>query len=117
MLPRLLASAVLSIALMQGAAFAQSKSTASGSSQQSAANQNAQSLPQELKQKLQNQGFTDVRVVPGSYIVSAKDKDGDPITAIIGPHSMTIFSMQTASGTTGSSSSDMSKPGGSSSKK
>jgi len=109
MLPRLLASTALAVLLTQGPAIAQDKSASmkQGSAKQGMS-QSAQSLPQELEQKLTNQGFTDVQVLPGSYIVSAKDKDGDPITAIIGPHSLTVFSMSSPAGseTTGSASGD-----------
>ena len=55
-----------------------------------------QALPQAIQQKLTAQGFTDVRVVPGSYLVSTKDKDGNPITMIIGPTSMTVLTVDQA---------------------
>jgi hypothetical protein len=55
-------------------------------------------IPQQIRNKLQNMGFTDVQVVPGSFIVSAKDKDGDPVSMIIGPHSTTLFSVITPDG-------------------
>lgn len=115
MVAKLLASTILIAALTQGVAFAQDTSTKSDSSTTQMGG-NTQSLPQELTQKLENKGFTDVKVVPGSFLVSAKDKDGDPVTMIIGPHSMTIFTAMSAEGTstTGSgsdsdSSSSMSK--------
>lgn len=111
MLPRLLASTALAVLLTQGPAIAQGKSDSmkQGSMKQGM-DQSAQSLPQELEQKLTDQGFTNVQVVPGSYIVSAKDKEGDPITAIIGPHSLTVFSVSSPGGseTTGSASGDKS---------
>ena len=62
-------------------------------------NQTTQSLPQKIKQKLQQQGFSDVQVVPGSFIVSAKDKDGDPVNMVIGPNSMMIMTTSQVSGT------------------
>ncbi|MFZ5781178.1 MAG: PepSY domain-containing protein [Pseudomonadota bacterium] len=98
MLIKATAAAVSILALCQGAALAQSSSTSG---------KNDQSLPQEIKQKLSSQGFTNVEVVPGSYLVSAKDKDGDPVSMIIGPHSMTMFSVVqqgSAAGKQGSSS-------------
>lgn len=51
----------------------------------------SRSLPRELKQKLKNDGFTNVQVVPSSFMVSAKDKNGDPVLMMIGPHSMTML--------------------------
>ena len=68
---------------MQGAAFAQNENSKA----------NSQPLPQQITQKLKDQGFTDVQVVPGSFLVSAKEKQGDPVSMIIGPHSMTAFVM------------------------
>jgi hypothetical protein len=59
-------------------------------------------LPQELSQKLQRQGFSDVRIVPGSFIVSAKDRNGDPVNMVIGPHSMTMFVVSNAGTSSGS---------------
>jgi hypothetical protein len=32
-----------------------------------------------------------VNVVPGSFLVSAKDKCGDPVTMVIGPNSMMML--------------------------
>ncbi|MGH6768409.1 MAG: hypothetical protein ACRECO_05235 [Xanthobacteraceae bacterium] len=111
MLPRLIASAVLAVGVMHGTALAQGQSSTAAPAETQA--KSDLSLPQEIKQKLEKQGFSNVQIVPGSYIVSAKDKDGDPITAIIGPHSMTVFTMSTpgdSDSTTGSGS--QSKKGG-----
>src|SRR3569833_3808112 len=53
--------------------------------------QPAQNLPAQIRSKLEQDGFTDVNVVPGSFLVSAKDKGGDPVTMIIGPNSMMML--------------------------
>jgi hypothetical protein len=116
----LIASAVLVAALAQGA-YAQSNSSSSPSSPSAA--QQAQSLPAEIKSKLTQDGFTNVTVVPGSFVVSAKDKRGDPVTMMIGPNSMTILTainpqnqQTTGSGSssaTNGSSSPMNSSGGS----
>src|SRR3569832_2816504 len=67
------------------------------------ATQTTQNLPAEIRSKLEQDGFTDVNVVPGSFLVSAKDKSGDPVTMIIGPNSMMMLTqVPTASSTTGS---------------
>ena len=113
MLPRLIGAAALSVALMQGAAFAGDKDkSAMDKSSTTGMNQSAQSLPQEFESKLQAQGFTEVEVVPGSYIISAKDKDGNPIHAVITPTSFTVLSLNTS----GSSETTGSAPNSSSSK-
>jgi hypothetical protein len=104
MITRLLIPAALAVALLPGVALAQSKGTSGTPSNPSA--QSTQSLPQQIQQKLKDQGFTQVQVVPGSFIVSAKDKQGDPVTMVIGPNSMTVFTMSSpgSSSTTGSGS-------------
>jgi hypothetical protein len=96
--PRLLALAALSAALAYGPAMAQSQN--STASTPKPANESKQSLPQELKQKLEKQGFTEVNVVPQSFIVSAKDKEGDPVTIVISPHSLTMFTVSNPSAST-----------------
>src|SRR3569832_1684873 len=55
------------------------------------ATQTTQNLPAEIRSKLEQDGFTDVNVVPGSFLVSAKDKSGDPVTMVIGPNSMMML--------------------------
>jgi hypothetical protein len=88
MIFRLLAPALLTCVLIQSPAFAQTNSSGPNAASTQASGQAGQPLPQEIKQKLQKQGFTNVQVVPGSFIVSAKDKEGDPVNMIIGPHSI-----------------------------
>jgi len=81
-------------------------------------NQTAQALPQKIKQKLQQQGFSDVQVVPGSFIVSAKDKDGDLVNMVIGPNSMMMMMTSSqVSGTPNSSSTTTGQSGSTSSTK
>jgi hypothetical protein len=46
-------------------------------------------LRQEMRDSLQQAGFTNVRVMPDSFLVQAKDKGGHPVAMIINPHSMT----------------------------
>ncbi|HEV2627638.1 MAG TPA: hypothetical protein VGV41_03210 [Pseudolabrys sp.] len=73
----------------------------------SASTQSPQNLPSEIRSKLQQDGFTNVQIVPGSFLVSAKDKNGDPVNMVIGPNSMMMLtevpnSSKSGSGTTGS---------------
>lgn len=51
----------------------------------------AQKMTEMLQKKLAEQGFSDVKIVPGSFIVTAKDKDGQPVAMVIGPHSSMVF--------------------------
>ena len=105
MLPRVILAALLSIAIGNGIAFAQSKPSSDDSIKNTSDSQQ-RPLPQQIKTKLKDQGFTEVKVVPGSFLVSAKDKQGDPVTMVIGPHSMAIFTASSSeeSSTVGSSS-------------
>jgi hypothetical protein len=50
--------------------------------------QTATPLPVQIKQKLQSAGYSDVNVMPTSFVVQAKDKQGDPVEILITPHSM-----------------------------
>jgi hypothetical protein len=50
---------------------------------------NATPLRQEMTQSLQKSGFTDVKVVPDSFFVQAKDKSGNPVSMLISPNSVT----------------------------
>src|SRR4051812_23377355 len=99
---RLLASSLLIFAALQAPAQAQGTSSNSQSATQNnqASNQSSQPLPQQIKQKLQKQGFSDINVVPGSFIVSAKDTNNDPVMMVIGPHSLTMFSEISTQGQT-----------------
>jgi hypothetical protein len=67
-------------AFASGPAWAQSKSEDPN-----------QSLPDKIREKLTAEGYRDVKVAPGSYVVSAKDKDGNRVMMLIGPTSMTMM--------------------------
>lgn len=47
------------------------------------------SLRAQLQTMLQNQGFSDIRVMPSSFLVRAKDKDGSPVLMSVSPDSIT----------------------------
>lgn len=44
---------------------------------------------QDLHQDLTKAGYTDIRIVPGSFLVRAKNKQGNETEMMIGPNSMT----------------------------
>lgn len=44
---------------------------------------------QQIMTGMQKDGFTDVMVQPGSFLVRAKDKSGAPVTMLIDPDSVT----------------------------
>lgn len=46
---------------------------------------------QQITQNLQKDGFTDVHVIPDSFLVHAQNKEGQPVVMIINPNS--VFSV------------------------
>ena len=50
-----------------------------------------QQVMQQIQDDLTSKGFKDVRVVPGSFIVSGTDKDGKKVMMLIGPDSLTVL--------------------------
>ena len=51
----------------------------------SSANQSQTRVRQQLTQMLQKSGYTDIRVAPTSFMVRAKDQDGNPVVMSISP--------------------------------
>src|SRR3984957_812104 len=43
----------------------------------------------QVKNKLEQAGYKDVRIIPLSYLVQATDKGGNPMMMVITPNSMT----------------------------
>ena len=62
------------------------------------------SLSAEIASDLKKAGYTDVKVMPGSYIAQGKDKNGDAVTLFVGPGSITEVVMSDAA-TSGTASS------------
>lgn len=50
-----------------------------------------QMLQQKIQQDLSQAGFTDIHVMPRSFVVSAKDREGNPVQMMITPHSVTAL--------------------------
>jgi opacity protein-like surface antigen len=88
----LLAAAALVV--LAGPALAQSPQNPSNQQDQQANAQSSQQnlvAAQKIKQDLQKQGFTDVKIVAESFVVQGKSPDGDPVVMTIGPHGMSVF--------------------------
>jgi hypothetical protein len=81
---RLTIMVLASAALMQGAAWGQDTRTDQDLNQV---------LPQKIREKLTEQGFKDVKVNPGSFVVSAKDQDGNRVVFMIGPTETTMMTL------------------------
>jgi hypothetical protein len=101
------------VALAQGTGSTAAQNDQTKKSEAGRQSSGEQSLPQNIRQTLKDDGYTNVNVVPGSYIVTAKNKRGYPVTMIIGPHSMTMLTAipgqdSSAGSTTGTASTDSS---------
>lgn len=87
-------------------ALAQTPSSNSGSAPAATTSTNPQparsGLRQQLTSSLEQAGFTNIKVIPDSFLVQANDKSGNPVTMSIGPNSMsevtTVGSNDQASG-------------------
>ena len=78
----------------QPAATSQTQAATSANQGASADSQSMKSLNQhslraELMQHLSNNGFTDIKIMPSSFYIQAKNKNGEPVAMVIGPDSFT----------------------------
>jgi hypothetical protein len=65
---------------------------------------------QQLHQDLSKAGYTDIKIMPGSFLVQAKDKQGNQTEMMISPHSMTeVTAMSAADSSTQSGKSEKSE--------
>ena len=86
-----LASAVSASAQTNSPAPNTGRSTAapSSSAAQDQANAPNEPLRQQVRDNLAKAGFTDIRVMPTSFMVRAKDQSGNPVMMVINPDSFT----------------------------
>ena len=79
MVARLLASVGIAIVLASPAFAADNPTKPNGPERQSTATPPTQNLPAQIRAKLEQDGFTNVSIVPGAFFVSAKGPghDGD----------------------------------------
>lgn len=62
--------------------------SSSGTSSASNTSANAATTREQVKSDLEKAGFTDVQVVPNSFMVRAKDKQDRPVVMILNPDSV-----------------------------
>src|SRR5271155_5614007 len=95
------ATAASVLLLCQAGAIAQTKTPATQPGSTPSINETQSTMPNasthgslraQVRDMLQKEGFTDVRVVPSSFMVRAKDKDGNPVVMSISPDSFTEVS-------------------------
>jgi len=92
------AAAIGLAVLLAGPTLAQAasetaKMTGQDQSQQQTQNnrqqsQNNESIRQQVKNDLQQEGFSDIKIMPQSFLVRAKDKNGNPMMMVINPDSV-----------------------------
>jgi len=90
-----LATITLTAAVLStGVALAQGNNNDMSSNNNATASNQTQNIPQQLKDQLKQEGYTNVQVVPGSFLISAKSKNGNPVRMVVGPNSITMLTMQ-----------------------
>ncbi len=103
---RMLAITAALGASLAATAFAQTSNTSPGAGGQGNTPQSGPAVQHQVQQDLQQAGFTDIQIMPQSFLVRAKDKHGNPVMMVINPDSITaVTKMQDSgqgSGTTGS---------------
>jgi hypothetical protein len=78
----------------------------SGAQNQKSGSQNQQSIARQVRGDLAKAGYTDVNVMPESFLVKAKDKEGHTVMMIINPDSflsVTEISNRNGQSSTGTS--------------
>ena len=92
--------AACTLMILGGVAHAQSSSSTAGntanapnsntgtSSSSATSSMHGKPMRQQVKENLQNAGFKDVSVMPASFIVHAKDKNGNPTAMVVTPDSI-----------------------------
>jgi hypothetical protein len=80
-----------------GSALAAMDSAGSTSGQSAAPNTQAPThISDRLRADLTRAGFTDITIMPSSFLVRAKDSQGNPVMMVINPDSLTEVTEQTA---------------------
>ena len=64
--------------------------------QSSSGSGNAQAIQQQVQNNLKQAGFTDIQIMPSSFLVRAKDSAGNPVIMVINPDSVTAVTEITA---------------------
>jgi hypothetical protein len=67
----------------------------------------ATNLRQQMQNDLSKAGFTDIKIMPESYLIRAKDSHGNPVMMVINPDSFTeLTAVAPKSGATANSASN-----------
>jgi len=80
--------------------------------------QNYQAMQRQFRTDLEQAGFTDITIMPESFLVRAKDKKGNPVMMVINPDSVTAITEvrgqnpSTSTGSGNSATTGSAQPGG-----
>ena len=98
-LSKTLCALLLTCGFAGSAAAATTNPVPAGSASDQNAAPNAQApthIVQRLRADLGKAGFTDITVMPSSFLVRAKDSQGNPVMMVINPDSLTEVTEQSA---------------------
>jgi hypothetical protein len=87
--------------------------TATTSDSASTTPQNTMQIQEQLRQDLSKAGYSDIQIMPGSFLVRAKDKQGNQTEMMISPTSMTKITAVSPSGSATQSGSGATQSGSS----
>jgi hypothetical protein len=90
----ILSAGLASAATTNSTAGGQSQANAATTSNQTQANAATPSGPtakmrQQLEESLAKAGFTDIKIMPESFLIRAKDQNGNPMMMVVNPDSVT----------------------------
>ena len=87
-----------------GSAVAATDTAPTGSTNSQSATPNTQApahVSQKLRDDLTKAGFTNITIMPSSFLVRAKDSQGNPMMMVINPDSVTEVTAQSAPAVSG----------------
>ena len=71
----------------------------------------AQRAVQKMRDDLMKAGFTDIHIMPSSFLVRAKDSSGNPVMMVVNPDSVTAITEENSSSANASPNSAGATPG------
>ena len=104
MTSRILIPALLGIAVALPAAAATTSTNGSSNAAVSTGQNATPQIAAKIRSNLEQAGFTDIQVVPQSFLVRAKDKQGNPAMMVMTPTSFTMVTATNAPTNSGSQS-------------
>ncbi|MBN8902983.1 MAG: hypothetical protein J0H57_18290 [Rhodospirillales bacterium] len=104
LIPTIAAAGLLALPAFSTASLAATPSNSTGSSSSQSMNgsnaangANTAEIQQSLKQDLSKAGYTDIQIIPGSFLVHAKDSKGHPTQMVVTPNSVTSVTAMSGS--------------------